>query len=422
MTLDWTLNPAETKKKIIENSIYGVGIDSGAIDIARLRFWLSLIVDAEVPEPLPNLDYKIMQGNSLLESFEGIDLSNVMSDNIIVKTEIDNAQDVFDFADENPQQQMVFSDDRKQKVQDLKHDYFAESDLETKKDIHKQIDEIVLEHIGGCLEIHKDNLQLNISILSKELKGRVAGKDKATKNHVWNVTKKGKQLKQWELELSEVDNKFTKLEELQYSTDRPFFLWHLYFSEVFENTPSPINRSHPSKRGEFNGGFDIVIGNPPYVSALTMKRDNPIKAYIKEEFPQVSGSYDLYTLFILKGEKLASLHGVYTWIIPNKFLISDYSKETMEFLIKNGLSFSIDVSSFQVFGTTGVYPVIIFGNKAIYKQNFKTFLLMKFNDLNMGNFLEHKKINRFKTFKDYGFIIQSGTTGMCQASLDTFVV
>ncbi len=67
MTLDWTLNPAEVKKQIIQNSIYGVDIDSGAIDIARLRFWLSLIVDAEKPEPLPNLDYKIMQGNSLLE-------------------------------------------------------------------------------------------------------------------------------------------------------------------------------------------------------------------------------------------------------------------------------------------------------------------------------------------------------------------
>lgn len=47
----------------------------GALDIARLRFWLALIVDEEKPLPLLNLDYKIMQGNSLLESFEGIDLS-----------------------------------------------------------------------------------------------------------------------------------------------------------------------------------------------------------------------------------------------------------------------------------------------------------------------------------------------------------
>ena len=49
-------------------------LDKGAVDIARLRFWLSLIVDENFPYPLPNLDYKIMQGNSLVESFEGVDL------------------------------------------------------------------------------------------------------------------------------------------------------------------------------------------------------------------------------------------------------------------------------------------------------------------------------------------------------------
>ena len=68
---------AELKKHIVKNNIYGVDIEKGAVDIARLRFWLAIIVDEENPLPLPNLDYKIMQGNSLLESFEGIDLSNL---------------------------------------------------------------------------------------------------------------------------------------------------------------------------------------------------------------------------------------------------------------------------------------------------------------------------------------------------------
>ena len=67
------------KKEIIENNIYGVDIEKGAIDIARLRFWLSIVVDAEEPEPLPNFDYKFMQGNSLIESFEGFDLSRISS-------------------------------------------------------------------------------------------------------------------------------------------------------------------------------------------------------------------------------------------------------------------------------------------------------------------------------------------------------
>ena len=65
------------KKEIIQNNIYGVDIEKGAIDIARLRFWLSIVVDLEDPEALPNFDYKFMQGNSLLEQFEGRDLSNM---------------------------------------------------------------------------------------------------------------------------------------------------------------------------------------------------------------------------------------------------------------------------------------------------------------------------------------------------------
>ena len=68
---------AALKRDIIQQNIYGVDIEKGAVDIARLRFWLSLIVDEETPEVLPNLEFKIMQGNSLLESYEGIDLSGL---------------------------------------------------------------------------------------------------------------------------------------------------------------------------------------------------------------------------------------------------------------------------------------------------------------------------------------------------------
>ena len=63
-------NAANIKRYIIQNNIYGV-------DIARLRFWLALIVDEKTPEALPNLDFKIMQGNSLLEQYNGADLSNM---------------------------------------------------------------------------------------------------------------------------------------------------------------------------------------------------------------------------------------------------------------------------------------------------------------------------------------------------------
>lgn len=70
------------KRNAIENSIYGVDIDPGAVEIAKLRFWLSLVVDEEDIKnirPLPNLDYKIMQGNSLITSYEGIDFDEIVT-------------------------------------------------------------------------------------------------------------------------------------------------------------------------------------------------------------------------------------------------------------------------------------------------------------------------------------------------------
>ncbi|MDE7236164.1 MAG: hypothetical protein K2N45_06025, partial [Helicobacter japonicus] len=76
-----TLNPslsrqdiARLKREIIEQQIYGIDIDADAIEIAKLRFWLSIAVDEDTPSPLPNLDFKFMQGNALIESINGIEI------------------------------------------------------------------------------------------------------------------------------------------------------------------------------------------------------------------------------------------------------------------------------------------------------------------------------------------------------------
>lgn len=70
-------NPVEVKKSIIKNNIFGVDIEQGAVDIARLRFWLAILLEETEPSPLPNLDYRIIRGNSLLTTFndEYLDLS-----------------------------------------------------------------------------------------------------------------------------------------------------------------------------------------------------------------------------------------------------------------------------------------------------------------------------------------------------------
>lgn len=115
------------KKEIIQNNIYGVDIEKGAIDIARLRFWLSIVVDLDEPEALPNFDYKFMQGNSLLEQFEGMDLSNLLPDN--------SQQDgVIAFSEDTIQQVLL--------KENLER-YFAETNHDLKHSMRANIDSIV---------------------------------------------------------------------------------------------------------------------------------------------------------------------------------------------------------------------------------------------------------------------------------------
>ena len=128
---------AEIKKHIIQNSIYGVDIEKGAVDIARLRFWLSLIVDEETPKSLPNLDFKIMRGNSLLEQYNGFDLSTIMHSKKKVV---------------GPVQMTFFEDDvdvLRRQVIGLRREYFRETNKKKKKDLRKSMRDIVQQQINA---------------------------------------------------------------------------------------------------------------------------------------------------------------------------------------------------------------------------------------------------------------------------------
>jgi hypothetical protein len=121
--LDLTKDLGKLKRDIIEHCIYGVDIDKGAVDIAQLRFWLALVVDENVPQPLPNLDYKIMQGDSLLERFEDIDLKELMSDEASSEAELGPkpGTDLFNTA---WQTNLVFDKKEKKNAKKLLHEYY----------------------------------------------------------------------------------------------------------------------------------------------------------------------------------------------------------------------------------------------------------------------------------------------------------
>lgn len=357
---------SDVKLNIIQNSIYGVDIEKGAVDIARLRFWLSLVVDEERPKALPNLDYKIVVGNSLVSK---------LGDEVI---------------------------DIDWNLDETSHGFFGAELAAEKKELLEKISFEQKEFFrpeSDKKALAADIRSLKIDLLVKQLELMIA-----TKGNEVKPTSTGKKLVEQTKQYLQTIGWRNTIQELKLLKQSPltqlnFFDWKLDFPEV-------INGHLTTETG-----FDIVIGNPPYVSAVTMARDEQTKKFFKEKFPLATGAYDLYLLFILKSLELLKENGVYTWIIPNKFLIADYAKRAKEQLINNrGLSYSLNVSNFNVFKGVGVYPIIIFG-KGLDNSGFKQLILDNYEDLAKRRFSTPDVLRVHKTIKDFGIKISAGATG-----------
>ena len=110
-----------------------------------------------------------------------------------------------------------------------------------------------------------------------------------------------------------------------------------------------------------SSGFDVVIGNPPYISALDFASIYGAEAReeLKAIYDTAKGSYDIYVLFIEKGMNLVCPGGVLSYITPNKYLSAKYAVALRDYILKNGsLEHIVDLSSIKIFQETSVYPII----------------------------------------------------------------
>ena len=250
-----TIHRAEIKKSIIQNNIYGVDIEKGAVDIARLRFWLSIVVDEDTPSPLPNLDYKIMQGNSLIESYQGVDLSEL----------------TYKRESKKDRGEVMLFDDEKNRLQktvsQLLATYYSCCDHEKKLRLRKQISEAINQQLEAQF--------VNSSILEK-------------------------------------------LKDIDLAGNNEFFLWHTWFSDVFN-------------REDGKSGFDIVIGNPPYVNFANIKSIE-YRRTLKEKFNSTKNKCDLYAFFIEFGFELLNSYGIITYIVPHTWKATDSFSKLREII------------------------------------------------------------------------------------------
>jgi hypothetical protein len=353
---DTEWQPHLIKKNIIQHSIYGVDLESGAVDIARLRFWLALVVDEIEPLPLPNLDYKIMQGNSLLESFEGIDLSQISDASAYQEVYESEQIDMFSGeAKKSVKISLNFED-----VKSLMDDYFNANDQDTKRDLHKRIDDQVLNHIRYTLSQHKQVLTKKANTLIKKIEiDESAVKTWQQKENIRNLSKSAKELAIIKAELELFNKKEIKLAQLSNSNERPFFLWHLFFKEVFDD-----------------GGFDIVIGNPPYINLESnTKLSEELEICHFETFAKRG---DIYCIFYEQGVKQLKKEGVLTYITSNKWMAAAYGKKTRRFLLdKSNPIMLLDFKETLLFESATVFTNILITKKESNLNNLKSCILDK---------------------------------------------
>ncbi|WP_104722588.1 Eco57I restriction-modification methylase domain-containing protein [Helicobacter mesocricetorum] len=305
---------AHLKREIIQNQIYGIDIDADAIEIAKLRFWLSIAVDESEPSPLPNLDFKFMQGNALLEKIKQIE---------IVKEARESS--LFDEANIGDS---LFSQKDVNTLQKLFVEYYQAQEYKSKQSTKAKILKLMqkgFEERIGLIESFIQTEKKNPKIKPKEI----------SKQQEYIL-----QLLDFKDELKKICESYR---ENNFHSDK-LFLWDFFFAPVLEQ-----------------GGFDVVIGNPPYIRQESIKN----KVQILQEFQSqeeaknmANSTADIYTYFYAKGLEKLREGGILSFITSNKWCRAGYGKNLRKYLLQYCLDSHYDLNGIKAFENATVDTAI----------------------------------------------------------------
>ena len=315
----------QTKRDIIQNNIFGVDIEQGAVDIARLRFWLALVVDADEPQPLPNLDYKITKGNSQICRYAlNVPISDVFEEyNRLGKEEAKKSKTVWE-------------------------NYTLES---YKRDVARYTEEHS-DKIGLRNKIAKIKNCFKTTLAIKDLKKKRKAEADVSKYEfvdLWGKCEakedpegydKAKKLLQ---NLIEEENRI--LNNQKYTDS---FEWRFEYPQLLDD------------KGAFIG-FDIIIANPPYIKEGRMSKTffEPYK-----DSPYYKGKMDIWYLFACNGLDLLNPNGVLCFIATNNWTTSFGASKLRDKVIKETCICNIvDFGAVMMFESASIQTMIMMFQK-----------------------------------------------------------
>jgi len=304
------------KETIIENCLFGVDINPNSVKICRLRLWIELLKNAFYTETneletLPNIDINIKCGNSLISRFDlDTDLKKALKQS---KWNIESyklAVATYRNADSKEQKREM-----ERLISDIKGNFRSEIAVNDPK-------KLKLEKQKG--ELFNYTQQVGLFERSKK------------EQTEWNkkVNTLSADIKTLETEIEEI--KSNKIYENA-------FEWRFEFPEVLDD------------KGDFVG-FDVVIGNPPYIR---LQGISAFADYYNSKFISATRKYDIYVLFLEKSFELLKKGGFCNFILPHKFLISDFGIGVREYLKNNkALDRLIHFGSHIVFEDASTYTCL----------------------------------------------------------------
>jgi adenine-specific DNA-methyltransferase len=304
------------KQTIIENCMFGVDINPNSVKICRLRLWIELLknayyrVDTNQLETLPNIDINIKCGNSLISRY-ALD-ANIKKALKKSKWTIDSYQlAVMTYRNAR-------SKDEKRAMEKLilliKNDFESEIAANDKRLMK-------LNKLKGELFFHSNQ----------------QGLFELTKTEKKNFNLKAEQL------VTEITKSETELEEIKNNQIyENAFEWRFEFPEVLNDD------------GDFVG-FDVVIGNPPYIR---QEEFSEIKTYLQSQFETYAGTADLFVYFVERGIQILRQHGNFIYILPNKWMRAGYGAALRKWVSSLNIQSIVDFGDLPVFDEATTYPCI----------------------------------------------------------------